>query len=117
MSPATCRPADAHAGTRPSTMTKARTTWSGPSFGSPCWFQINPAHTVTPSSDRGVATPRPERRRRITQPLRDEVVRRYRSGNQTAVEISEECALGKSTVLRILKASGVPMRRQGEKRL
>lgn len=97
--------------------TKARTTWSGPSSVVLAGLQINPAHTVPPSSDRGVATGRPERRRRITQPLRDEVVRRYTSGNQTALEISEECALGKSTVLRILKASGVPMRRQGEKRL
>jgi DNA-directed RNA polymerase specialized sigma subunit len=45
------------------------------------------------------------------------VVRRYVSENQTALEISEECGIGKSTVLRVLKAAEVPMRRQGEKRL
>jgi DNA-directed RNA polymerase specialized sigma subunit len=37
--------------------------------------------------------------------------------NQTALEIAEECSISKSTVLRILKAADVAMRRQGEKRL
>ncbi|WP_410785905.1 hypothetical protein [Kribbella sp. C-35] len=80
-------------------------------------LQINPDHTVTESSDRGVKTRDADRRRRVTQPLRDEVIRRYASENETALEVAEECNMSESTALRILKTASVPMRRQGEKRL
>jgi DNA invertase Pin-like site-specific DNA recombinase len=80
-------------------------------------LHLNPQFSLPAPTDRAATTHRPDRRRRITRQLREEVVRRYVSENQTALEISEECGIGKSTVLRVLKAAEVPMRRQGEKRL
>ncbi|WP_420323236.1 helix-turn-helix domain-containing protein [Kribbella sindirgiensis] len=51
----------------------------------------------------------------MTQSVRDEAVRLYASG-QTAVEVAESLAIGKTTVLKILKQEGAVVRRQGQRR-
>ena len=79
-------------------------------------LNLNPQFALPAPTDRVIPKQYIDHRRRITQPLRDEVVRRYVSENQTALEIAEECGIGKSTVLRILKTADVTVRRQGEKR-
>lgn len=53
-------------------------------------------------------------RRRITASLRDAVVVAYESG-QTSRQVAEELELGRTTVLKILKAAGVMVRPQGRK--
>lgn len=61
---------------------------------------------VTGGASRFVSPPR--QRRRITAQLRAAVVEAYESG-----QVARELALGRSTVLKILKAAGVTMRPQG----
>ena len=56
----------------------------------------------------------PPKRRRITAQLRAAVVEAYESG-QTSRQAAEELALGRTTVLKILKAAGVAVRPQGQK--
>jgi len=56
----------------------------------------------------------PRVRRRITDRLRAEVVAAYESG-QTSRQVAEELDLGRTTVLKILKAAGVEVRAQGRK--
>ncbi|QLL08642.1 helix-turn-helix domain-containing protein [Mycobacterium vicinigordonae] len=53
-------------------------------------------------------------RRRITDRLRAEVVEAYESG-QTSREVAETFAIGRTTVLKILKAYGATVRPQGRK--
>ena len=53
-------------------------------------------------------------RRRITAKLRADVVEAYESG-QTSRQAAEELALGRTTVLRILKEAGVRVRPPGRK--
>lgn len=54
----------------------------------------------------------PQQRRQITTQLRTAVVEAYRSG-KTSRQVAREFALGRSTVLTILKAAGVTVRPQG----
>ena len=56
----------------------------------------------------------PPQRRRITTQLRADVVEAYKSG-KTSREVAEELELGRTTVLKILKAAGVTVRPQGHK--
>ena len=56
----------------------------------------------------------PRQRQRITARLRAEVVGAYESG-QTSREVAETFAIGRTTVLKILKAAGVMVRPQGRK--
>ncbi|ORA83659.1 hypothetical protein BST29_08955 [Mycobacterium malmoense] len=67
---------------------------------------------MTNGTSRYVSPPR--RRRRVTAQLRDVVVTAYESG-QTSRQVAEEFALGRTTVLKILKAAGVMVRPQGRK--
>jgi DNA invertase Pin-like site-specific DNA recombinase len=63
-------------------------------------------------TDRSPASRSVNRKRRITQRDRDEVVRLYTSG-QTALEVAEALGIGKTTVLTILKQAGVEVRPRG----
>lgn len=90
---------------------------NGPPVGVLGQLNINVRFTVPPSTNRPTGSTRPDRRQRITQSVRDEVVHRYVSENQTALEIAEECGIGKTTVLKILRDGGVPVRPRGQKRL
>ena len=56
----------------------------------------------------------PRVRRRITAGLRAAVVAAYESG-QPSRQVAEELELGRTTVLKILKAAGVTIRPQGRK--
>jgi hypothetical protein len=56
----------------------------------------------------------PRQRRQITAQLRTAVVEAYESG-KTSRQIAEEWALGRTTVLKILKAAGVTARPQGRR--
>jgi DNA invertase Pin-like site-specific DNA recombinase len=56
----------------------------------------------------------PRQRRRITAQLRTAVVEAYES-EKTSRQIAEEWALGRTTVLKILKAAGVTVRPQGRR--
>jgi len=56
----------------------------------------------------------PPKRRRITAQLRADVVEAYGLG-KTSQQVAEELALGRTTVLKILKAAGVTVRPQGRK--
>jgi DNA invertase Pin-like site-specific DNA recombinase len=56
----------------------------------------------------------PRVRRRITAQLRADVVAAYESG-KTSRQVAEELELGRTTVLKILKAVGVIVRPQGRK--
>ncbi|QLL08645.1 helix-turn-helix domain-containing protein [Mycobacterium vicinigordonae] len=56
----------------------------------------------------------PRQRQRITDRLRAEVVAAYEFG-QTSRQVAETFAIGRSTVLKILKAAGVMVRPQGHK--
>ncbi|AWG70724.1 hypothetical protein DDJ51_00200 [Mycobacteroides abscessus] len=56
----------------------------------------------------------PRQRQRITDRLRAEVVEAYESG-QTSREVAEMFTIGRTTVLKILKAAGVTVRPQGQK--
>lgn len=56
----------------------------------------------------------PRQRQRITARLRTEVVEAYESG-QTSREVAEAFAIGRTTVLKILKAADVTVRPQGKK--
>jgi hypothetical protein len=56
----------------------------------------------------------PPKRRRITAGLRADVVEAYESG-KTSRQVAEDLALGRTTVLKILKAAGVTIRPQGRK--
>jgi len=56
----------------------------------------------------------PRQRRRITAQLRTAVVEAYESG-KTSRQVAEEWALGRTTVLKILKAAGVTVRTQGRR--
>ncbi|WP_156765399.1 helix-turn-helix domain-containing protein [Mycobacterium sp. 1245852.3] len=67
---------------------------------------------VKDGASRFVSPPR--RRQRITAQLRAEVVAAYESG-QTSRQVADEFALGRTTVLKILKAAGVTVRPQGRK--
>jgi len=68
--------------------------------------------SVTDGSSRFVSPPR--QRRRITAQLRADVVEAYESG-KTSRQVAEELALGRTTVLKILKAAGVTVWPQGRK--
>lgn len=48
----------------------------------------------------------------MTPQLRAEVVRRYRAGEPSRI-VSEELGLGKATVLKVLRAEGVPLKPVG----
>ncbi|VBA36271.1 hypothetical protein LAUMK191_01344 [Mycobacterium attenuatum] len=67
---------------------------------------------VTQGASRFVSPP--PQRRRITTRLRADVVSTYASGKTTR-QVAEELALGRTTVLKILKAAGVTVRPQGRK--
>lgn len=56
----------------------------------------------------------PRQRQRITERLRAEVVLAYESG-QTSREVAETFTIGRTTVLKILKAAGVAVRPRGRK--
>lgn len=56
----------------------------------------------------------PPKRRRLTAQLRADVIEAYESG-KTSRQVAAELALGRSTVLKILKAAGVAVRPQGPK--
>jgi hypothetical protein len=56
----------------------------------------------------------PRQRPRITAQLRTAVVEAYESG-KTSRQVAEEWALGRTTVLKILKAAGVTVRPQGRR--
>jgi hypothetical protein len=56
----------------------------------------------------------PRQRRRITARLRAHVLEAYGSG-QASRQVAEELALGRTTVLKILKDAGVAVRPQGRK--
>jgi hypothetical protein len=56
----------------------------------------------------------PPQRRRITAQLRADVVEAYESG-KTSRQVAEEVALGRTTVLKILKVAGATIRPQGRK--
>ena len=56
----------------------------------------------------------PRQRQRITERLRAEVIEAYEFG-QTSREVAETFAIGRATVLKILKAVGVTVRPQGRK--
>jgi DNA invertase Pin-like site-specific DNA recombinase len=56
----------------------------------------------------------PRQRRRITARLRAAVVEAYESG-QTSQQVAEESALGRTTVLKILKEADVTVWPQGRK--
>lgn len=61
----------------------------------------------------GYPSPIPQRRR-ITHRLRAEVVEAYESG-QTSRQVAETLELGRTIVVKILKAAGVEVRPQGHK--
>jgi hypothetical protein len=67
---------------------------------------------VTDRPSRFVS-PRPKRRR-ITARLRADVVDAYELG-QTSRQVAEEFALGRTTVLKILRTAAVTIRPQGKK--
>jgi DNA invertase Pin-like site-specific DNA recombinase len=67
---------------------------------------------VTDRSPSFVSPPR--QRRRITARLRAAVVEADESG-QTSRQVAEELALGRTTVLKILKEADVTVRPQGRK--
>jgi hypothetical protein len=56
----------------------------------------------------------PRQRQRITNQLQAEVIEAYGFG-QTSWEVAETFAIGRTTVLKILKAAGVRVRPQGRK--
>jgi hypothetical protein len=56
----------------------------------------------------------PPKRRRIAASLRVEVVDHYTSG-KTSRQVADELGLGRTTVLEISKAAGVPIRPQSRK--
>jgi hypothetical protein len=56
----------------------------------------------------------PRQRHRITARLRAVVVEAYESG-QTSRQVAEELALGRTTVLKILKTAGATVRPQGRR--
>jgi DNA-binding NarL/FixJ family response regulator len=56
----------------------------------------------------------PRQRRRITAQLRTAVVEAYGSG-KTSRQVAEELVLGRTTVLKILKAAEVTVRPQGRR--
>jgi hypothetical protein len=83
--------------------------------------RFSPNTLLTCVQDDASVTNRPSRfvspplqRRRITARLRAEVVEAYDSG-KTSRQVAEELALGRTTVLKILKAAGVTVRPQGRK--
>ena len=67
---------------------------------------------VTYGSSRFVSPP--QQRRRITAQLRSAVAKAYESG-QSSRQVAEELMLGRTTVLKILKAAGVTVRPQGRR--
>jgi DNA invertase Pin-like site-specific DNA recombinase len=56
----------------------------------------------------------PPKRRRVTARLGADVVDAYESG-QTSRQVAEKLELGRTTVLKILKAAGVAVRPQGRR--
>jgi len=78
-------------------------------------LRINPRYALPAPASRGIETTTMDRRRRITQMLRDEVVTRYEAG-ETSRELARECRIGRTTVLTILKQAGVKLRPQGQRR-
>lgn len=78
-------------------------------------LQINPRYALPAPTDRGIQPTATDRRRRITQSLRDEVVTQYQAG-KTSRELAEGCGIGRTTVLAILKKAGVQLRPQGQRR-
>lgn len=59
----------------------------------------------------GFASP-PQQRRRVTAALRAEVVEDYTAG-MSSRRVAATLGLGRTTVLGILKAAGMPLRPQG----
>lgn len=53
-------------------------------------------------------------RSRVTLKMREEVVELYEAG-LSALAVAEQLHIGKSTVLKILKAAGVTVRPQGQR--
>lgn len=70
------------------------------------------------AADKATPAPEPEHsmirnvRRRLGQATLDEIVRRYQAGEHSTA-LMAEYKVGKSTMLRLLRSSGVSMRRQG----
>jgi len=88
-------------------------------FGSPQSVQSNTS--LTDAKSDADATDRSSRfvsplsqRRRITARLRAAVVEAYESG-QSSRQVAEQLMLGRTTVLKILKAAGVTVRPQGRR--
>ena len=75
--------------------------------------KMRPVGRLVTNGTVGVPSTTPQRRR-ITVGLRADVVEAYESG-QTSRRVAEELALGRTTVLKILKDAGVPVRPQGRK--
>lgn len=66
------------------------------------------------TEERRHVPPPVSRRRRITARLRADVVKYYEQG-MTSRQVAETLALGRTTVLGILKDAGVTIRPQGRK--
>ena len=81
-------------------------------FCSNTMWQTGSDHPPLAGENRPV-TPSPKYRR-ITGRLRAAVVESYGSG-QTSRQVAEELALGRTTVLKILKTAGVTVRLQGHR--
>lgn len=71
-------------------------------------------HEVSVTNEAPSFVSPPRVRRRITDRLRADVVAAYESG-QTSRRVAEELELGRTTVLKILKAASVTVRPQGPK--
>lgn len=76
---------------------------------------LTPVQGDTDVTDRPLlfASP-PQQRQRITNPLRDAVIEAYQFG-QTSRQVAERYAIGRTRVLKILKAAGATVRPQGHK--
>ncbi|MFI6367621.1 helix-turn-helix domain-containing protein [Nocardia sp. NPDC050630] len=61
---------------------------------------------------RPVYVPSPGRKRHLKQAEVDEIVARYRAGRHST-QLAKEHGLAKETVLKLLRANGVKIRRQG----
>jgi hypothetical protein len=76
---------------------------------------VTDAHHDADVTGRSSSVASPARhRRRITDKLRADLVDAYESG-QTSRQVADELALGRTTVLKILKDAGVTVRPQGRK--
>lgn len=76
---------------------------------------LNTRSSASSSSARPESPPRSRRRTRVTARVCARVIDRYSSGDVSALDTAEHLGLGKSTVLKILKESGVQVRKYGHR--